>query len=297
MPSKLVTQRQRTARVVETAVKAHGAEAARHLEEKLRLPSLAEDGTPATALELLEGLAGHLGSARQRLVSADEAHLAELRNDRAPRRRRDALVEALYRKVVDLRAAVEAIFGPGSSQELVGLEGETSRDSEVLHRQGQRMLELFSDPALTWPEARYNGIELSPAECAEVLRPEVEALGVALADVAEDRHRAETTLAEKNEAMEAFDRIYQGVARMVEGAFSLAELDVQAERVRPTRRRSSQPVEEDPAPEPFEEAPAPPAFPVAAAPVAGLTGVSLSEPGIPTAGSSEPPLPPLPIPS
>jgi len=256
MSSKLVTDRQKTAVLVEAALDTHGTTAARMIAEKLR-PVGAEELVEVDTGQLLRQLSTRLAETRQQMVHADEAHVAELGGDLGLRERRDSWAEMVFRSVSDLRGSIERIYGTGSSAKLLNIEGRTAQDPVVLHRQAERLVERCADPETRWPTSLYGGLQFSPLVVAEELRPKVEALGNALEEVAKERRRAETTLNAKTAALESFDQTYQAVARLAEGAFMLADMKDLANRVRPTRRKSVKALDSprDETEDPIEETP------------------------------------------
>jgi len=241
---------------VEAAVDSHGSSAAQLVEEKLRLfapgrplpqgegDEIAES-TPANATPaelnveaLLQRLAAALRIAREGLIAADDAHLKELDDDPEPRRRRDAVAAQGYTEVTRLRTVARGLYGSDVAAELLGVDGKTSTDPLLLHRQAVRILQRFTDPETVFPPIEVVGAQLSREEWAEQLGPEVESLGAALDEVHRQHKAAESTLIAKKEAQEEFDRTYQGVARTVEGVFGMAGLKELADRVRPRRRKA-----------------------------------------------------------
>jgi len=247
---------------VEAALDTHSATAARALTEKLRTVEGVEVSEVETQL-FLKRLRARLGKVREKMVLADEANVAELGDDFAPRQKRDSWAQQVFRSVSDLRATIEKLYGAGTSAEVLGIVGRTAQDPVVLHRQGRRLAQRCGDPQTPWPSLRYGGFQFSPAIAAEELRPKVEALGDALREVATQRRRAEATLGAKLTALDEFDQTYQGVASIAKGVFILADLKDLAGRLRPPRRGISQASEEEPqgVEEPLQPFPDP-SFPV-----------------------------------
>jgi len=247
MPSKLVTQREKTSTFVESSMDRYGARASLSLAEKLR--PYTDDSTPEVDINaLFQLLSRALGDAREELIAADEVRVIEQGDDIEPRRRRDAAASVVSQHVSDLRAVAERLFGTGASVELLRVDGRTSRDPVILHRQAQRILQRLADPDVEWPESRYE-IQISLQGCAEELRPHVEALGIALDDLRRVQKRSEDNMLAKTEAMEAYDLTYLSVSRIAEAIFRFTGYGKVADRLRPSRRRSPQlrSAEEEPA--------------------------------------------------
>ena len=252
MPSKMVTDRQKTAAAVEAAILAHAEEAAAGLAATLA-PVLDEDEPPVDVVPLQDQLARLLDHRREVLVRMDEAHLAELGDDVGPRRQRDDAAQRLAARVISVRQTLGALFGPDATRTLVGLDGNTATDPVALARQGRRMLDRLSDPAFAFPRAQFAGVDLDVGVWVGELTGPVEELEAALAEVARERREAETTLTAKLLALDDYDRSYRAVARLLEGLYELTGLDGYAARVRPTARGGGALVPQEPEVEPTPE--------------------------------------------
>lgn len=235
MPSKMVTDRQKSAAAIEAAIATHAEEAAAALTATLA-PVLGDAETPVDVVPLQAQFGRLLERRRDVLVRMDEAHLAELGDDVGPRRRRDDAAQRLSQQVVAIRQTLSALFGPDATQTLVAIDGRTATDPVTLARQGRRMLERFTDPAFALPEAQFAGVDLDVTRWVDELAAPVEELEAALDEVARERREAETTLTAKLLALDDYDRSYRAVARILEGLYELTGLDEYASRVRPTAR-------------------------------------------------------------
>src|SRR4051794_240772 len=110
MPSKMVTDRKKSADTVIAAARSHGAAIQRTANQTLSL--VIKKGEPALDLvSLTEFLARSIEKARDVMTAADDAHEAELRDDSAPREARDASAAALTEDIVELREVVTGLLG------------------------------------------------------------------------------------------------------------------------------------------------------------------------------------------
>lgn len=254
MPSKGVLDRQRIGKAIVAAANTHAREVGERLNESLAV--VVEEGEILADFTTLKfHLGRYLQMQLDALVAADETHLKELDDDHDPRLRRDDAAETLYRKLIEVREGVSAVFGPDQASALVGIEGETARDPLALHRQANRALDRLRNPEGGLPPQRLAGLQLDTAALADELQPATDQLTQALADVDRELRETETSLGLKTEAMEAFDRAVRGVGRILKGCDELAEYPDFAEKIRLSRRRGSSggdPAEEE---GPSEEGP------------------------------------------
>jgi hypothetical protein len=246
MPSKLVTDRQKSARAVAAAASTHGATVGEALRGLLA-PHL-QDGEQMPDAGLLCLLVGRLLlSQNEKLVAADGAHEAELSDDTAPREAREQAAFRVRQVLVDLRATVAAVHGSAGLKQL-GLTGATPVDPSVLAVEGATVLKNLEDTTLSLPAPR-RGTSLDRQAFADELREHLLPLQSALAAVAREAREAETTLAAKQAAMVANDRAFSLGAAWLTATFSLAGREDLATRVRPSVRQPGQTeVEETPTP-------------------------------------------------
>jgi hypothetical protein len=272
MPSKMVTDRQKSATAVETAAQVHAEEAASGLAPLLAAELLPDEELPDLAL-LQRLLARALARRRERMVAADEAHLSELADDVDPRRRRDEAAAELRDRLSGVRQTVEGLFGPAQGGELFGIGGELAFDPVVVHRQAERALAfLRARTAADLPAPGLPGVTVDPAAWAAMLEEPVATLAAALGEVDRERREAETTLTEKTAALTAYDATFGRVARLMEALFAAADLPLLAERVRPSSRRPGRTAEDTEGERDGEPSPAPPEPARPAAPAAGGAG-------------------------
>jgi hypothetical protein len=232
MASKTVIRRQGTAGLVEAAAAQHAAEVA----ERLHARAAALIGDEAAAFDwvaLQTLLARMLEADREALEAADSAHIEELRDDIAPRERRDAAIEALHERVSRVRGIVEIVFGPGSSLKLFAVKGLTWRNPEVLRRQAGQVLSRLRDASRPLPEPRSTWMVSDPAAWAAEIESALAELVDALREVYADRRRAESTFRLKRRALDSHNRTYAAVTSVLSGFYRLAELDEYDERLRP----------------------------------------------------------------
>jgi hypothetical protein len=236
MPSKQVTDRQKSASAVVAAGEAHADRVAGELETLLSPHLRKGEEVPNIAL-LTHLVTRALADARDRMVDADEKHFAELADDTGPREARDETAGALYSELTDLREWLVGLYGAAATRRL-GFSDVTPRDPVALERFASEVTKALKSQAL--PQPRRKGVEWDAAETVEKLDGLRAALSQHIQDVAREAREGEATLAGKNAAMSAYDERFSRAATFLTGLFRLAgHLDL-ADRVRPSPRRPGQ---------------------------------------------------------
>src|SRR5687768_9011016 len=114
MPSEQVTSRQKTARAVAAAAETHADDVARALEPKLTGALQGREKVPDVAL-LCRLSARAMVTRCDAMVAADEVHHAELLDDGPAREARDAEVQALRQRSIDLREMLTGVYGAAAA--------------------------------------------------------------------------------------------------------------------------------------------------------------------------------------
>lgn len=237
MPSKTIVQRQRLDRALRTSLLHHEAALLSGLRERLE-PLLEGDESVLQSFDQLYRFFLRLLERRESgLVAADEAHSAEQRDDEAPRQRRDEAAEKLYGTLVQVRRAAIGHLGPTEATRLLDLDGDTSVDPLMLHRQAARALTRLRNPEVPTPPNELPGDPPDREAWATRLEPEVAALGAALEEVGEQERLFALTVAAKKAATEAHDLDTQAISRCLQGFLLLAGRRDLAGQVRPARLR------------------------------------------------------------
>ena len=227
MPSKAVTHRRKGALAVQAVADHQTQPLAAALGERL------EGGEGLNLTGLIHALLQVLAVSTERLVSADEAHEAELADDPATRDARTAAFEEAQSTLVALREALSGLYDSRTAKQV--FRGDTPRDPTAIVAYAQEVANNLRAAPLPPPRIRI--AQLDAAAQAAALEAKKAALQAALEAVAREEREAQTTLSAKNTALADYDRVFNGVAKMLEGAFILAEMDDFAARVRPSTRR------------------------------------------------------------
>ena len=274
MASKGVMDRHRIAKTLVAAARTHAREVGDRLQEILA-PAVGEGETLPDFETFQHQLARYLEQRIEAIVRADELHFKELDDDDEPRRRRDEATEALYDTMVAIRDQLTATFGADRGAALLGVDGRTSLDPLKLFRQASRALERLNDDSVELPPARLAGVDLDLATLAGQLQPALDELRLALATVDREQRETETTLQEKDRALDAFDVAVSSTGRILTAFDDLAGFPAYSDKIRlslPGRRRSGTSTdEESPSPDGGEGDPLP--GPPTAPPEESATGV------------------------
>jgi hypothetical protein len=249
--SKMVNDRQRSARVVIHAAFTQAETLSTQLEEMLA-PGLPADGNSSVS-GMIRRLGRTLQASIDRLVAADKAHEAEKSDDLAVRVELEEATEQLYREVVEFRTGLEAVGHPNALLH-IGVAGATPREPVALVRLGQAVQDQLPLVATMVPVRR--GLTFDAMTYQEPLAAAVARLEAAQDAMQREQRELQITLMAKNRALAEHDACFMTVARTLEALFRLAGLTELADRVRPSARRPGQVEEEIEVP--GEEAPAVP---------------------------------------
>ncbi|MCH9651784.1 MAG: hypothetical protein K0U98_26385 [Deltaproteobacteria bacterium] len=231
MPSKMVTDRQKTALALQAAARRHAGSIAEAFGEKLA-STASEGATGIDITNLLIGVGDYLAGIAEAMVQADEAKFGEVHEDRSLRKRHDELAAKLGPELSKVRSAVDAAFGTGASVRVLGLEGPMGRDPLVLHRKAQRAIERLGEGSLDGLSPLIQGLTLEPEALVAQFEPTTEALGAILESISEGNRDVEARLGEKSASLEGFDQQVKWAARLLEGAFGFAGREDLARRAR-----------------------------------------------------------------
>ncbi len=233
MPSKQITDRQKSAAAVIAAAQSHGPRVAEAFDALFQPVAIKGQRIP-DAGQMFALCAAALEVATARLIEADVTHEQELADDEAPRAKRDELTDGLYADIVELREVATGLLG-ASSLSLLRLTGPTPRDPVVLSRLARDVSSVLSTQKL--PKSRVRGATFHAADWIERLDDRSKQLDKAIATVAREAREAEATITAKNKAMVEFDDTFRRVATLLSAALSIAGEAELAARVRPTARR------------------------------------------------------------
>lgn len=248
MPSKGVTDRQKVAKSIVAAARTHAGEVAVNLQRRLT-PLLREGQTLPDFESLQDLLARYLEETTEAIIAAEEKHFREQDDDLRPRRQRDEAAQALHGTLVRIRETLAAAYGPEQFRELAGIREGTADEPVTLVRQARRVLDRLRDPAPDLPTQPLEGVQVDLQRLAEQLQPALDSLTEAIALVDLEQRKSESTLRDKDLALDTFDEAVAGAGRILIGSNILAGLREYADRVRltvPNRRRRSGGVDEGP---------------------------------------------------
>ncbi len=251
MTSKLVTDREKSARAVEAAAETHAAQIAAGFQRELSSHLRAGETLPDTGL-LARLIGRKIAADNAALVAADRAHEKELSDDAGPREDRDAAAAKVRSVLVDLRAAIESAYG-ARGLTLLGLGDAIAVDPSVLAAAGGNVQKALKDSTLQLPKPKRAGMTIDRAAFALDLTAELPALQKALAKVATEDREKETTQQAKNEAMAKNDASFTSGADFLAVSCQVAGLVDIAAKVRPSGRRPGRVEAEDDAGAPAAE--------------------------------------------
>ena len=168
------------------------------------------------------------------LAHADREVARERTEDDQMRVQRDEVLSTLREAVFRYRDLVSAVYG-AEQVKACGLAGRVPDHPEALVAFARNAAGKL--PALAEAQDRSPFIQFDLEAVTADLLAKTERLEASLTSVATDMRETQAAQSQRNQADEAWRRHYNPVASMVESLFRLADMDHQADRVRPTRRR------------------------------------------------------------
>ncbi len=240
MPSKQVTDRQKSAQAVVAAVETHRGAASTAIANTLTPHLRNAEALPDVALLL--SLVGRVLTAQtQSLVTADDAHQAELTDDDAPRGARDDASDKLRQECIDLREILTGMYGNAIANQI--LPGSVPRDPVVVARYAQTVHDNLAKT--TFPAPRITGASLDMTALLVRLTTSHQNLDDSITAVAREMREAQATQTAKQHAMDSFDDTFSTGAEVVSSLLRLGGMPEQAARVRPSTRSPGRTAAED----------------------------------------------------
>ena len=245
MPSKMVTDRQKSAESVRAALNTHSGAMARGVAETLGDPALVPSVEKIVATS-----AARLATVTGAMVQADDQNLRERGEDVTAREAFDARVGELRADLVGLRGAVASVLGEGAVRTL-GFAGNTPEDGVALERLALTVVENLGK--LAAPTYAVPGFSFDPAPWKSRLQAHVGPVGKARAALAAEVRESEATQTAKDKTVAEYDRTFSRIATLASAMLEIAGESELARRVRPSSRRPGRTVADgdvDPVPVP-----------------------------------------------
>lgn len=235
MASKQVTDRDRSSSQVTTAAEVNATEIAQKLEALLTPRMQVGEVAPDFAF-MVRLIGRHLAHHASALNAADLAHEAELGDDVQPRVERDDAEVDLRETTVSYRNALGAGYGDAALR-THGVAVAAPPDTRGLVRYAKDFRSGLRDAARTPSAPARNGLVVDRAALAAELTPRIERLEAALEAVTREAEELKLTQTAKDNAMDANDTAFSGVANALEGLLILAGRKDLAARIRPSTRK------------------------------------------------------------
>lgn len=249
MPSKVVTDAQKVAEGVLSAMETHGAVVTAGVRAKTAKLGTAVDVSPLLAY-LGEAVRHRLAA----LLTADNAHQAELSDDDAPRAARDEAASQLNRALVDLKRTTASLFGDATVTAL-SFPADIPADPALLSRAGTQVIEALEAQGL--PKPLVPGVEpVAASSWVSLLSARVSALESARAAVTAEADEARGTRIPRDAALGDLTAALGDATELLRALARLGDATALVEGVRATapRNTASAPAED---PLPPKPAPAP----------------------------------------
>lgn len=233
MPSKMVLDREKSTRSVVAAGEANADEIGAQMAAVLS-PHLKKDEKMPDCALLVRLLDRALDGATGHMVTSNEAHEAEQRDDDPPRLGRDEGAVTVNTFLGNTRDAATSIYGAATAMAL-GIPSELPRDPNMILRLGRTVHGAIPDVKL--PKPLIPGATMDLGAIAAQLKAHCDVLDGHLRDVAREERELQITQRTKDESIENNDHWFAGVARILSGFLYAIRKYTLAERVKPSRRR------------------------------------------------------------
>ena len=174
-----------------------------------------------------------------RLRRGDNEHVRKLVGVDAQRQARNQAATEVYGSMLRTRRAFDAMFGPGSSKQLLGLDTRVPEDPQQLLQTGDRCRNWLRDPEVELPPVELPGFVFDREALAAGLDGPLERLGSTLTALPQEEKQAVDTLAVKLTAMQRLDQLIGRGARWLEALYDIAGMEAESDRVRLSSHSSS----------------------------------------------------------
>jgi len=248
--SKMVADREQSARAVSAAFGTHGPVAARLLSELLGEVLRPDEAPPDIGL-FVTLLQRRLDRATAALTEADQTHSRELGDDGPVRDARDAAKASVLAVVTSIRLALTSRFGQDFGGRL-GASGPAPEAPNDVLSWGRKVFDALTQ--LTLPPIDPQGDDgdevgtFSKETALRKLGQRLAQLEQALAELAREGREAEATQSKKDKAVAAYDQTFTLTAGLLEVLLRFAGETSLADKVRPSIRRPGTTAQSDPSP-------------------------------------------------
>jgi hypothetical protein len=182
----------------------------------------------------LEGQRDEMKAANEALFEAESDLAQERADDPDYREARDLAAATMYEAIVKARSLMEAV-GAGQSVRF-GMDGTVPQVPSSLLSFARNAVDSLRGSGESLGTL---GLDVDTTALADKLQPTLDGLTDAVDDMAREEREAEAALVARNKVLEDWERTYRAVARILEGAYRMADEDELADRIRPTMRRAS----------------------------------------------------------
>lgn len=207
---------------------------AKHLAQQLtpRFPEF--DHT--TLENMVRAFAARLLEANNKLRKAEDAYFAEQADDPAFRSLRDEKQAQAVDAWDFVVSRIESAEGPNSPRHYGLRQAKPKTPDQLVNVMLAASGRLRESNA---PFVDRLGVSTSPASLADLLQHAAQELNTALDHVRRESRELQNALIQRDEAMDAWQQMYQSIAQFAEALFRLAGSPRMAEYVRPTQRRNT----------------------------------------------------------
>ncbi len=177
----------------------------------------------------------------EKLRRGDDDHVKKLVGVDAQRQARNGAVTEVYGVLLRTRGAFEAVFGPGTSVKLLGLDTRVPDDPVRLYQTADRCRRWLRDPQIELPKVALPGFTFDRESMAAGIDGPLDLLGTALAVLPQEEKHSVDTLVSKLTGMKRLDELIGRGARWLEALYDIGGMEEESDRVRLSSHRSNSP--------------------------------------------------------
>ncbi len=206
-----------------------------------RCADVVPEGTTSLTLAEAQFYAGRqIEVETERLRAGDDDHVKNQVGVDAKRQARNDGVTEVYGVILRIKSAFEAVFGPGSSAKLLGLDTRVPDDPVRLYQTGERCCRWLRDPQVELPKVDLPGFDFNREAMASGLDGPLKRLGTALVVLPRSEKHSVDTLVVKLATMKRLNELIGRGARWLEALYDIGGMEEESDRIRLSSHRAGQ---------------------------------------------------------
>jgi len=239
MPSKMVIRQHDTIVSIGSAAIKNAEALAAKLSARLDGSAQQAGAAPTDWKAILEDVGQFLVDSGNGLIEKDQQLQEQRRFERQYRFQRDEAANQIRIQLRGVRFLADEAFGLKRARLVFPAAGELARlPARTLLRVAQEAVAMLQGSGIVWPSVESLGHAAPPAQILAGLVQAIPSLEAALDGLRPEVRGAEHALGNKVRDYNATVEAMRRGADFLFGLFRMAEFDIEAERLRPRRRRA-----------------------------------------------------------